>query len=409
MMEALLEKERELQRLNAELDEKQRKLSAASAGSSNPTTGCSPNPRKKLSVSASGRGGKGSRPRCGSLGSSSRPASRSTESDKDVGGDGEKFVWAPIKGPVEGGSNNFIWAPISQEELFQEAKEKQKELVKRAVHSSSGSKKGSKEALESQQSRSQNQVEPQSGTEEHEVKFINDDEEIRVTGPAASKVEATQLRMLNIKIRGLETTLDKISFEKSEVAQEKAEVEKELKVVEEQKRRLESITRNVQGQLEKSRGELVEVRHQLGKSEEECTLLKREAEDAKRDAKKNLSKKSSADVRLNRALEDAAKLKGELLAAERERKDAKEGGKKTIDELTLKTKFLEKQRNELLHGFKKQMELIDVLKRQKLHLEAAHVLKYTEEEFMQTLDWKPSSASSGNTQARMIAIGLGWG
>ena len=40
------------------------------------------------------------------------------------------------------------------------------------------------------------------------------------------------------------------------------------------------------------------------------------------------------------------------------------------------------------------MELIDVLKRQKLHLEAAHVLKYTEEEFMQTLDWKPSSSSA---------------
>ena len=41
------------------------------------------------------------------------------------------------------------------------------------------------------------------------------------------------------------------------------------------------------------------------------------------------------------------------------------------------------------------MELIDVLKRQKLHLEAAHVLKYTEEEFMQTLDWKPSSSGNG--------------
>ena len=399
MMEVLLEKERELRRLNAELDEKQRKLASASAAAANLATGCSPNPRKKLSANSRG---KGPRPRCGSLGSS-RPASRSTESDKEAaGGDGEKFVWAPIKGTVEGGSNNFIWAPISQEELFQEAKEKQKEMVKRAVHSSCGSsKKGSKEApggAESQQSRNQNHLDIQSGSDEQEVKFINDEEEMRVAGPVASKVEATQLRMLNIKIRGLETTLDKVSFEKSEVAQEKEQVEKELKVVEEQKRKLEASTRNIQAQLEKSRGELVEVRHQLGKSEEECNLLKREAEDAKRDAKKNLSKKSSADVRLNRALEDAAKLKGELLAAERERKDAKEGGKKTIDELTLKTKFLEKQRNELLHGFKKQMELIDVLKRQKLDLEAAHVLKYTEEEFMQTLDWKPSTASSGTSQ-----------
>ena len=35
MMEALLEKERELQRLNAELEEKQRKLAAASAAAAN--------------------------------------------------------------------------------------------------------------------------------------------------------------------------------------------------------------------------------------------------------------------------------------------------------------------------------------------------------------------------------------
>ena len=101
-----MEKERELQRLNAELDEKQRKLASASAAAANLATGCSPNPRKKLSANSRG---KGPRPRCGSLGSS-RPASRSTESDKEAGGDGEKFVWAPIKGPVEGGSNNFIWA-----------------------------------------------------------------------------------------------------------------------------------------------------------------------------------------------------------------------------------------------------------------------------------------------------------
>ena len=203
--------------------------------------------------------------------------------------------------------------------------------------------------------------------------------------------------MLNIKIRGLETALDKINFEKSEIIQEKEQLEKEVKILDDQRRRLDATNRNFQSQLEKAKGELVDVRHKLNTAEEEVHLLKKEADDAKRDAKKNLSKKSTSDVRLNRALEDASKLRGELSAAEREKKDAKENGKKSVDELTLKTKFLEKQRNELLHGFKKQMELIDVLKRQKLHLEAAHVLKYTEEEFMQTLDWKPNGSTGSST------------
>lgn len=54
--------------------------------------------------------------------------------------------------------------------------------------------------------------------------------------------------------------------------------------------------------------------------------------------------------------------------------------------LKAENKRLMTQRSELLNGFKKQWKLIDILKKQKLHLEAAKLLQFTEEEFAKALE-----------------------
>ncbi len=55
-------------------------------------------------------------------------------------------------------------------------------------------------------------------------------------------------------------------------------------------------------------------------------------------------------------------------------------------ELSNRVKSLEKQRNDLLSAFRKQMKLIDILKRQRMHVEASRLLSFTEEEFLKTLN-----------------------
>ncbi|XP_064470973.1 testis-expressed protein 9-like [Ornithodoros turicata] len=53
---------------------------------------------------------------------------------------------------------------------------------------------------------------------------------------------------------------------------------------------------------------------------------------------------------------------------------------KVIAELTEKNQQLEKQKLDLLTLIKKQMKLIDILKKQKIHLESTRIIQFTEEE-----------------------------
>ncbi len=120
--------------------------------------------------------------------------------------------------------------------------------------------------------------------------------------------------------------------------------------------------------------------------QQEVTALKKDLQTAERLVKQADASSKAKDTQLKRATETIARMKGqmnELLdkgdgkADDRGRADAAEG----------RVKALEKQRADLIAAFKKQMRLIDVLKRQKMHIEAARLLSFTEEEFVKALDW----------------------
>jgi len=99
------------------------------------------------------------------------------------------------------------------------------------------------------------------------------------------------------------------------------------------------------------------------------------------------SELKAREIRLARALEEVGRYKQlveEMKIVERERKSANHDDYTRV--LAEKAQ-LEKQKNELMAVFRKQLRLIDVLKRQKIHLEAAQSLNLTEREFMKAVDF----------------------
>lgn len=92
------------------------------------------------------------------------------------------------------------------------------------------------------------------------------------------------------------------------------------------------------------------------------------ADDGQRAEKQAAQQFRSKDVRLNRALEELEKAKSQL-QDERRARDKDAAVTSELETLTRENKRLEKHKSELLVAFKKQMKLIDLLKRQRIHME----------------------------------------
>ncbi|ELK05388.1 testis-expressed protein 9 isoform X1 [Pteropus alecto] len=196
-----------------------------------------------------------------------------------------------------------------------------------------------------------------------------------------------QIRFLKAKLRVMQEELDNVVCECNKKEDEIQDLKSQVKNFEEDCVRQQRTINLQQSQTEKYKTLFEEANKKCDGLQQQLSSVERELENKRRLQKQASTSQNATEVRLNRALEEAEKYKLELSKLRQNNKDIATEEHKKIEALKSENKKLEKQKGELMIGFKKQLKLIDVLKRQKMHIEAATMLSFTEEEFLKALEW----------------------
>ncbi|XP_040426603.1 testis-expressed protein 9 isoform X1 [Cygnus olor] len=174
-----------------------------------------------------------------------------------------------------------------------------------------------------------------------------------------------QIRFLKAKLRVMQEELDSLVSECRKKDDENQSSKSRLKDSEEEKTRLQRTISLQQSQNEKYKMLSQEANKKSEGLQQEVIALGKELENLKRVQKQAATSQSATEVRLNRALEEAERYKVELHKLKQSNKDVVNQELKVTEELKTENKKLQKEKGELIAGFKKQLKLIDILKRQK--------------------------------------------
>ncbi|XP_029954954.1 testis-expressed protein 9 [Salarias fasciatus] len=199
-----------------------------------------------------------------------------------------------------------------------------------------------------------------------------------------------QIRVLKAKLRIMQEEVDHLSCEYYKKEDENMKLCAKVKELEEDRARLLKSSNIQQTQIEKHRASAEESARKSDGLQLEVSGLRKEIENLNRSHRQAAAVHSTVEVRLNRALEEVERLKAQLHKIRLTNKEKISEEHQGRENLEAENKMLKKQKGELIVGFKKQLKLIDILKRQKMHLEAAKLLSFTEEEFLRALDWGKS-------------------
>nr|CAB3266914.1 testis-expressed sequence 9 protein-like [Phallusia mammillata] len=205
---------------------------------------------------------------------------------------------------------------------------------------------------------------------------------------AATEMGAeAQIRFLKAKARVLQEELEASTKECQKILDDKNKLQAQLKEAQEESDRVKKNLNLQQTSIQKLKNAFEDEKKNSESKSIQLQAAVKEVDVLKREQKQITTSNSATEVRLNRALEEVDKLKSQLHKQKFSGKEASDRDLREIDKLRSENKRHERMRNDSLAVMKKQQKLIGVLKRQVLHIEAAKLLSFTEEEFVKALDW----------------------
>ncbi|KAM7424087.1 hypothetical protein PAMA_000441 [Pampus argenteus] len=175
-----------------------------------------------------------------------------------------------------------------------------------------------------------------------------------------------QIRVLKAKLRIMQEELDQLSCEYYKKDDENTKLSAKIKEIEEDRARLQKTMSIQQTQIEKHRALAEESTKKCDSLQVQVSGLHKEIENLNRSQKQAAAVHSTVEVRLTRAQEEAERLKTQLNKMKQMNKDKIHEEHQSKQNLLAENKVLKKQKAELIVGFKKQLKLIDILKRQKV-------------------------------------------
>lgn len=182
----------------------------------------------------------------------------------------------------------------------------------------------------------------------------------------------TELNNIALRIREKDGMIMKMQEKGKGISEESKKFVKEITIFNEK--------------IEGVRKEKDELTERFDGMKQELERINRQKEDLLEDNERvneELTKKDEKIKGMERSLEEN---KGKIKEKKMIENEEKENFNKENEKLVGEQKKLLRQKNELLAGFKKLRKLIEILQKQKTHLEVVGSLGFMEEEFIKALD-----------------------